>query len=193
MEYDDQVNNHHQQTKRKVNQGPTPEYRKVYAPRPPPGFKVFDHELHFKMHYGNGILEQEIDRARRRALDAAERPSDEYESPLGKGFKYPTVSSSKNNPKSGSSTSTNTKGSWKTAKRRDKYDYAYYDEAVEDDSATAKADRALRQKQAVVQRMKERRRQRISNQKNNANDNVNASFQKFTNRAHEQNSSCAIM
>jgi len=40
-----------------------PNYRKVYAPQPPPGFKAFDLEKHQKMHYGNGIMEEEIEKA----------------------------------------------------------------------------------------------------------------------------------
>lgn len=61
---------------------------KIYAPRPPPNFKRFDHERHFKMHYGNGVMEEEL-KGRMRA-EAASKSSGskqvDHDSPLG--FKF---------------------------------------------------------------------------------------------------------
>jgi hypothetical protein len=70
--------------------GPMPNYRKVYAPRPPPGFKTFDPKKHYDMHYGEGMMWEEIERARKRAERASGRKGGgyEYESPLGKGFDF---------------------------------------------------------------------------------------------------------
>lgn len=65
---------------------PPPNYRKVYSPRAPPGFKTFDPKLHYDMHYGDGIMREEIARAMRRAKEAAGK--EEYESPLGPGFSF---------------------------------------------------------------------------------------------------------
>jgi curved DNA-binding protein CbpA len=61
-------------------------YRKVYSPRPPPGFKTFDNQRHFDMHYGDGQMRAEIERVQKRALKAGEKS--EYQSPLGPGFSF---------------------------------------------------------------------------------------------------------
>ncbi len=65
---------------------PPPNYRRVYAPRAPPGFKTFDHQRHFDMHYGDGQMKEEIERVQKRAMQAGERT--EYQSPLGPGFSF---------------------------------------------------------------------------------------------------------
>eukprot|EP00551_Chaetoceros_affinis_P008688 CAMPEP_0203684446 /NCGR_PEP_ID=MMETSP0090-20130426/48042_1 /ASSEMBLY_ACC=CAM_ASM_001088 /TAXON_ID=426623 /ORGANISM="Chaetoceros affinis, Strain CCMP159" /LENGTH=274 /DNA_ID=CAMNT_0050553621 /DNA_START=503 /DNA_END=1327 /DNA_ORIENTATION=- len=72
---------------------PPPNYRKVYAPRPPPpGFKTFDAKYHYDMHYGDGMMKEELERARKRAEAASGRARSqfghEYVSPLGKGFEF---------------------------------------------------------------------------------------------------------
>lgn len=75
---------------------PSPNYRKVYSPRAPPGFKTFDEKRHFDMHYGDGMMREEFDRvenARKRA-EAASKASGgrlhgyDYRSPLGNGFSF---------------------------------------------------------------------------------------------------------
>jgi curved DNA-binding protein CbpA len=73
---------------------PPPNYRKVYAPSPPPGFKTFDPKEHYDMHYGDGQMREEIDRAIKRAKEAGGKL--EYESPLGPGFAF--SSPNDNNP-----------------------------------------------------------------------------------------------
>ena len=71
---------------------PPPNYRKVYSPRAPPGMKTFDEKRHFDMHYGDGMMRDELDRverARRRAEEASGRKTGyDYRSPLGKGFGF---------------------------------------------------------------------------------------------------------
>ena len=69
---------------------PPPNYRKVYSPKAPPGFKTFDAKKHYDMHYGDGIMREEINRARRRAEAASTRSNQgyDYTSPLGKGFSF---------------------------------------------------------------------------------------------------------
>lgn len=58
-------------------------YRKVYAPHPPPEWDfVWDHKRHQDMHYGDGIQREEIERVLRE-----EKPP-EYHSQLGKGFSF---------------------------------------------------------------------------------------------------------
>ena len=74
----------HRTTKKNYN------YRKVYSPKAPPGFKIFNAQKHYDMHYGDGIMKEEINRARKRAEAASTRsnPGYDYTSPLGKGFTF---------------------------------------------------------------------------------------------------------
>lgn len=82
---------------------PPKDYRKVYAPRPPPDWKTtWDHQKHYDMHYGDGFLKEAIEEAKRKA----KREAVEYKSPLGKGFSFSYESGSENlnfNPYSKSS------------------------------------------------------------------------------------------
>jgi curved DNA-binding protein CbpA len=64
---------------------PPPEYRKVYAPRPPPDWKfVWDHKKHFDMHYGDGFRKEAI----RMMMREHAQEDRGYQSPLGKGFSF---------------------------------------------------------------------------------------------------------
>ncbi len=66
-----------------------PFYRKVYSPAAPPGMKTFDRQRHYDMHYGDGMMNEEIERARKRAEAASPRKSGySYQSPLGSGFSF---------------------------------------------------------------------------------------------------------
>ena len=61
-------------------------YRKVYAPRPPPEWEfVWDHKKHQSMHYGNGFQRQALKQAVR------ENKNHVYKSPLGRGFSFSVV------------------------------------------------------------------------------------------------------
>lgn len=58
------------------------EWGKVYAPRPPPGFQTFDHELWYEMHYNGGDLKEALNRSReRRQLDTESHTN-------GNGFSF---------------------------------------------------------------------------------------------------------
>lgn len=67
---------------------PPKNYRKVYAPVPPPNTKrsTFDHTRHYEMHYGNGMMDDALRdatrQAQRQGMDTG------YQSPLGKGFQF---------------------------------------------------------------------------------------------------------
>ena len=69
-----------------------PFYRKVYSPAAPPGMKTFDRQRHYDMHYGDGMMNEEIERARKRAEAASPRKNSgySYQSPLGSGFSFDT-------------------------------------------------------------------------------------------------------
>mmetsp|Transcript_28237 Transcript_28237/g.40436 ORF Transcript_28237/g.40436 Transcript_28237/m.40436 type:complete len:218 (-) Transcript_28237:67-720(-) len=58
---------------------------RIYAPQPPPGFKRFDHDKWKHYHYGDGIMEEQIQMMKKRA-EAASSSYEESTSPLGKGF-----------------------------------------------------------------------------------------------------------
>jgi curved DNA-binding protein CbpA len=65
---------------------PPKNYRKVYAPRPPPNWKrTWDHNKHFNMHYADGFQTQAIKEATKTAKKNGEF---DYHSPLGQGFTF---------------------------------------------------------------------------------------------------------
>lgn len=65
---------------------PPKNYRKVYAPRPPPSWKrTWDHSHHKSMHYGDGFQKN----AMKHAIEQAKKNGEfTYKSPLGKGFSF---------------------------------------------------------------------------------------------------------
>lgn len=85
-EYDKMSHGYRDPTTSKRRYAPPPNYRKVYSPRAPPGFKTFDNKRHFDMHYGDGEMKAEIDRAQKRVLQAGQK--NQYQSPLGPGFTF---------------------------------------------------------------------------------------------------------
>jgi len=65
---------------------PPKNYRKVYAPTPPPNWKrVWNHKEHYDMHYGTGMQEEALKSARKSAQNEG---AFEYHSPLGRGFSF---------------------------------------------------------------------------------------------------------
>jgi DnaJ-class molecular chaperone len=69
---------------------------RIYAPRPPPNFKRFDHEKWKHFHYGDGIMEEQIEIMKKRA-QAAGNSFEESSSPLGKGFYKPRFREQRDN------------------------------------------------------------------------------------------------
>lgn len=71
---------------------PPPNYRSVEFPKPPKHWKmVWDHKLHHDMHYGDGLYEHIIRKAKRKMEKEGKY---QYQSPLGPGFTF-----SKDDPK----------------------------------------------------------------------------------------------
>lgn len=143
-------------TKQSVNER-TERYRKVYAPRPPPGFKIFDHEKHFRMHYGDGFMDEEIERMRKRAQQAGGNYF-EYESPLGEGFTMP------------SSSRAEFSGGWVKQGKKMKSDGLEYESAYYYDPMESEVSRRKRAKETIKERMKERRRNRPERAKISSED-----------------------
>jgi len=86
-EYDHSIGNVNFSSNYYRRKGPLPkDYRKVYAPSPPPDWKrVWNHREHYEMHYGDGFLKQAVEQMRK----SAEREGQfQYKSPLGKGFAF---------------------------------------------------------------------------------------------------------
>lgn len=147
-----------------------PNYRKVYAPQPPPpGFKIFDGKKHYDMHYGEGMMHEEIERARKRTERASGRKSGgyEYASPLGKGFDFnegvghnPFRSTRNNKKPNGPKFSS-------TQSDKIEYEEAYMDMAA---SNYMSSKRNLRGRDIVSERMNERRRFRRRNRGDPLND-----------------------
>lgn len=139
-------------------------YRKVYAPQPPPGFKTFDSKRHYEMHYGDGMMKEEIERARQRAEKAGGRNNSgwEYSSPLGEGFDF--TNGNTGNPFSKSGRKLTESGN-PVGKNSDKvmfdieYEEGYMD--MSDQMMNAKAE--IKGRALVHQRLQERRQMRRRN------------------------------
>jgi len=162
--------------------GSMPNYRKVYAPQPPPGFKTFDPKKHYDMHYGEGMMKEEIERARKRAEKASGRVGGgyEYASPLGQGFHFqegmggnPFRSTRKDNKKRYKSPN----GSGGKDEEIE-YEEGYFDVGSSDYSSSK---RDLRGRDIVSERMTQRRKLR----KRNRGDPLSG--------REGQDESCAIM
>eukprot|EP00978_Attheya_sp_CCMP212_P021142 scaffold61394_cov43-Attheya_sp.AAC.1 len=137
---------------------PPPNYRKVYSPRAPKGMKTFDPKKHYEMHYGEGMMKEEVERARRRAEKASGRLSGfEYESPLGKGFTFSGTSSADN------------KNPYSKRSRQGppppqggggdiEYEEKHYFDMNSSDATSAK--RVIRSREIVRERVQERRNNR---------------------------------
>ena len=173
-------------TKQTVDQR-TAHYRKVYAPRPPPGFKVFDYAEHERMHYGDGIMEEEIERMRKRAQKAGSF-NEEYESPLGKGFTVNMGSSSK---------SKKNNGQWVRSGKKKRFDGLEFETAYFDDSLHSQAARSMRAKETILERMKARREERHKRTTNgNGTGNGSEKFgpgSPFQTIATPQDDGCTLM
>ena len=75
-------------------------YRKVYAPRPPPDWKfTWNHEEHREMHYGKGLQREALKQTIRESAKEFK-----YQSPLGKGFTFSAVDDDEHNSEDSSRT-----------------------------------------------------------------------------------------
>lgn len=165
---------------------PPANYRKVYAPRAPPGFKTFNAQRHYDMHYGNGIMEEEIKRARMRAEAASTRRNQGYDyvSPLGKGFTFSSIgdkSSNTNNIDRNPYSKRSPQGppSSSTGEIRFEYEEAqiFGLNGLRDDSVHNR-----KAKDTVKSRLESRRKER---RRNRGDPSVSSQ--------HEEDSSCTIM
>lgn len=144
------------------------------------------------MHYGDGMMKEEIERARKRAEAASGRNNDhfgyEYQSPLGAGF---TFSGSTGNPfsKSGRKRMQNqNKGvSGSNSFFDDEYEYeeGYMD--MGSNSTSSSKQYKMRGREIVSERMKERRKAR----RRNRGDPLRS--YSSNNPQQDDNSSCAVM
>mmetsp|Transcript_27531 Transcript_27531/g.56570 ORF Transcript_27531/g.56570 Transcript_27531/m.56570 type:complete len:275 (+) Transcript_27531:54-878(+) len=145
-----------------------PHYRKVYSPKAPPGFKIFDRQRHYDMHYGDGMMREEIERARRRAEAASSRKSGySYQSPLGNGFSFDAgrPTSDQRNPYSRRRHSRGNShlGGGGDEDIRIEYEESYFDMNGGSGSISdfSQARNMMKGKEYVVERMKDRRKHRI--------------------------------
>lgn len=112
------------------------------------------------MHYGQGMMKEEIERARRRAEAASPRKNGfSYQSPLGAGFSF-----DKEKPISEQMNPYSRRGKQQHDKIdqnggfRIEYEEAYFDMNGSD---LADAKRVMRGKEHIVERMKDRRKHRV--------------------------------
>jgi curved DNA-binding protein CbpA len=75
---------------------PPKNYRKVYTPVRPPKSAIFDHDRHYDMHYGRGMMDEAVQSAsssRQQQPNGSSRKTNTtkingYQSPLGNGFTF---------------------------------------------------------------------------------------------------------
>ncbi|KAL7554953.1 hypothetical protein ACHAWF_018513 [Thalassiosira exigua] len=135
-----------------------PFYRKVYSPAAPPGMKTFDRKRHYDMHYGDGMMKEEIERARKRAEAASPRKSGfSYQSPLGAGFSFDRTKSMGQQTNPYSRRGKRQHDHLNEGGYRIEYEEAHFDLNGGD---LSQARRVLRGKEHVVERMHDRRRSR---------------------------------
>lgn len=137
-----------------------PFYRKVYSPAAPPGMKTFDRQRHYDMHYGDGMMNEEIERARKRAEAASPRKSGySYQSPLGSGFSF-----DKGRPLSEQMNPYSRRGSKQhdhinnTGGYRIEYEESYMEMNIGGNFSEAR--KVMSTKEHVVERMNDRRKNR---------------------------------
>ena len=113
------------------------------------------------MHYGQGMMKEEIERARKRAEAASPRKNGySYKSPLGAGFSFDTGRPMGEQMNPYSRRGKRQHDHIKDGGLRIEYEEAYFDMNV-GDTDFSEAKLAMRGKEAVVERMKERRRNRV--------------------------------
>uniref|UniRef100_A0A7S1ZB06 J domain-containing protein n=1 Tax=Trieres chinensis TaxID=1514140 RepID=A0A7S1ZB06_TRICV len=153
---------------------PPRDYRKVYSARPPPGFKIFDHEKHYSMHYGDGQMKEEIARAREKYKQASKAFGTdgvyEYKSPLGKGFTFDgwkkgTDARSQGNPYSKKPQGPEANGVGQQKEYLDvEYEEAhFYNFGEGGNNFKSGKSKLVNRKETVRDRMHERRKNRIRN------------------------------
>mmetsp|Transcript_8689 Transcript_8689/g.12354 ORF Transcript_8689/g.12354 Transcript_8689/m.12354 type:complete len:259 (-) Transcript_8689:360-1136(-) len=147
---------------------PPKNYRTVYAPRPPPNFKTFDPKRHYDMHYGDGMMNEEIERARKRAEAASSRVGSgyHYRSPLGDGFEFGGGYGFGANPFSRTGRAVKNGGRTSpTMLDRDEEEWEYEEGHFNamNGSQNMQAKRAMRMKSRVAERLNVRRQNRIRN------------------------------
>mmetsp|Transcript_14771 Transcript_14771/g.28168 ORF Transcript_14771/g.28168 Transcript_14771/m.28168 type:complete len:273 (-) Transcript_14771:25-843(-) len=134
-----------------------PFYRKVYSPAAPPGMKTFDRQRHYDMHYGDGMMNEEIERARKRAEAASTRKSGfSYKSPLGAGFDFDSKRPMKEQMNPYSRKGNRQHDGIDTGGFRIEYEEGYMDMKGGMDLSEAKKN--TRSKEFVVERMNDRRK-----------------------------------
>lgn len=146
---------------------PPQNYRRVYSPRPPPGFNTFDKKRHFDMHYGDGMMQEAVESARRRyeAASARFQSQYQYQSPLGKGFTFDGYGSShKGNPFSKKPQGpeghkANAKGN--PGEFRVEYEEAHYYDMGS--TNLNQSSRVVSRSETIKGRMEERKKNRIRN------------------------------
>jgi len=168
-------------------------YRKVYSPQAPPGFKTFDPKRHYDMHYGDGMMKEEIDRARKRAERASSRYNYgyEYDSPLGEGFTFNGKQGG--NPHSrrrsrppnaqSSSNSSNSNGDSNNPNNIQYEESKYHEPSGYNIFGSSSSSNQMTDKECAILRMKQRRKIRQERQKYDE-----------TNKHHiDDDSACIIM
>uniref|UniRef100_A0A6U6BXU8 J domain-containing protein n=1 Tax=Odontella aurita TaxID=265563 RepID=A0A6U6BXU8_9STRA len=145
---------------------PPKDYRKVYTSRPPPGFNTFDRQRHFDMHYGDGMMHEAVDGARKRYERASKRFETQYhyQSPLGKGFTFDGFGQSDNSGNPYSKKPQGPEGQKTRAKGNPGKFEVEYEEGHYFDLGSTKLNesrRVVTRQETLKDRMEERKKNRI--------------------------------
>ncbi|KAL7447417.1 hypothetical protein ACHAXM_010627 [Skeletonema potamos] len=175
--------------RRKGTSRRNPFYRKVYSPAAPPGMKTFDRQRHYDMHYGDGMMNEEIERARKRVEAASPRKSGySYQSPLGAGFHF-----DKGRPLGEQMNPYSRKGARQhdhiknTGGYRIEYEESYFDMNT---SRLSEARKVMSSKEHVVDRMNDRRKDRV---RERGDPNPYQERRRRIDADQESSSGCVIM
>ena len=168
---------------------PPSNYRKVYTPHAPPDGKWHDAQKHYDFHYGDGMYREAVRNAYERAKMNGEL---DYTSPLGKGFAFETREDRRklrsyhgsnpyyNNPYS------------KEVQGPPTMQYNYEEGNLS--TERKEADVILKRKRGVVDKLHERRQERMDKgRRQKATTAGFAGQKKYTQYNQQSNGSCVIM
>ena len=134
---------------------PPANYRKVYAPHPPPDGKWHDAQRHYDMHYGDGMYHDALKSAYKRAEAMGDF---DYHSPLGKGFVFDTInrkSRANNNSSSSNSSDDSQYNPYSKALQGPPSQAVEYEESYISEAKTI-----MKRREGVISMLHERRRER---------------------------------
>lgn len=174
---------------------PPSNYRSVYAPHAPPDGKWHDAQKHYDFHYGDGLYQEAIKSAYERAKANGQL---DYNSPLGKGFSFETREDRRKRRQNSSSNWYKNNPYSKEFQGPPTMQFNYEEGSMS--AERQEADVVLKRKRGVVDKLYERREERISAMSRRRGQNGQqpmtggfAGQKKYPQYNQQSNGSCVIM